>query len=1332
MVLKSSLNPAKGMDISFIEGDCFLLKFFHSVDRDRVLASGPWAFEKNLVVLAPVSDIDNPAEVDLAWCDFHVRIHGLHLGKMTPEIASFIGGKIGRLKDFDLSKGPESWGSFMRLRVAINVTKPLTRALKLRTVLGDEHIVTFTYERLPNFCYLCGRIGHISKWCETRFQANFVDPGDNSPFGPWLRAVTRVDLKTRFPQHSQSHSNPQAFRPRFSPRQSGPTSLYTETRRGTAIFGDFPPVTASPGSSVTHPNPAHSPTTSTQTELSSSVQVTFPSPTLFNPASPIFPQSPLPLLHLLIRNGGDFQGFTGSRIHRKEFIFGRSFVSYAFSHLGLGYALGTSMKSLPILRKEEVLRERNGRFATSAIVYQTATCMTWVFGALVLLGVTTNLHYTVQERLDRVCSNAAWSQSFPEAYVRHNGSPYSDHSPLIVELRPVVKWTLSGSRRCFRFEAAWLQEPVCEGIISKAWSPPGFSLSEKIASVSAKLSGWGHALGQETRDRIKELERFVLTQKHRVVTANTQSRGLRDKAELTKLILQEEIFWKQRSKDLWLKERDRNTGFFYAKARLRHHTNSIRRLRNTDGSWLESAEEVQRCILEYFQGVFTYSNPLPDDIQSGTEHLPTVVDEAIAEDLQRPYTKSEPQSLSQYRPISLCNVVYKVASKTIANRLKPWLDRIISPAQSAFVSGRLITDNVLLAFETNHFLNIHSKGRGLRQGDPLSPYLFLLCTKSLSALFRVAAERGTIPSVAVCRGVPRISHLLFADDTMVFCPANVSTIQHVRQVLDQYKLASGQEINLHKSSAAFSRNTPLGTRQHLASTLGAGKAVLIQAVVQAIPSYSMSCFRLPKTLLVEFQSLVANFFWHDGDKRRIHCKAAWRLLSRPDSLVSKVLKAKYFPRSHLFEARLGAHPSYTWRSIWAAMDLFQAGCRWRISTRHAVRIWQDPWIPRIPSFRIITPKPSSCPWTYVSDLVLASTREWNEVTISALFWPEDRDYILQIPLSFSNVPDLLIWHYSPNGIFSVRSAYHLALSLDSPANSSTGRWDRRMWQVVWQAHIPNKAKVFMWQAIRNILPTASNLVKRLKSESVGCPLCDFVAETPIHTLLHCSFARHVWALSSFQWSLINSHDQSVEEWFAGLILKLSSSDLHLAVMICWSIWWSRNLKLVNKDFLLPLQQSYWHLPPAGWIKVNFDGGFRDRGRVMGLGAIARDASGSCLAWLSIRMHRGGTAELAEAFAAREAICLARRHQWRRMIFEGDCSMLLHKLSNALPDFSVASTLIEDVRSVSFLVESLSFSLVLRSANSAADFLAKCALNQVGDSSCFPPRLDALVLGDLAN
>ncbi|KAL0307521.1 UNVERIFIED_CONTAM: hypothetical protein Sangu_3024900 [Sesamum angustifolium] len=99
-------------------------------------------------------------------------------------------------------------------------------------------------------------------------------------------------------------------------------------------------------------------------------------------------------------------------------------------------------------------------------------------------------------------------------------------------------------------------------------------------------------------------------------------------------------------------------------------------------------------------------------------------------------------------------------------------------------------------------------------------WLFLLRVLELLSSFRVAVKRGTIPSVEVCRGAPLISHLLFVDATKVCCPIIVVTVKHVQQVLDTYKLAFGQEINLHKSSVAFTPNTPLETRQHLVEILG--------------------------------------------------------------------------------------------------------------------------------------------------------------------------------------------------------------------------------------------------------------------------------------------------------------------------------------------------------------------------------------------------------------------------------------------------------------------------------------------------------------------------------
>jgi hypothetical protein len=227
-------------------------------------------------------------------------------------------------------------------------------------------------------------------------------------------------------------------------------------------------------------------------------------------------------------------------------------------------------------------------------------------------------------------------------------------------------------------------------------------------------------------------------------------------------------------------------------------------------------------------------------------------------------------SMKDWRPIALCYVLYKVIAKVLANRLKKVLSKCISLNQSAFVPGRSILDNALAATEIVHYMKSKTRGkqgdvalkldiskaydridwdylreamiklgfahqwvewimmcveivdhsviannenvgpiipgRGLRQGDPLSPYLFIICAKGLLTLIKQAEARGDIHGAKICRNAPTISHLLFADDCFLFFRATKREALTMKHILNTYEGASGQTINLQKSEIFYSRN----------------------------------------------------------------------------------------------------------------------------------------------------------------------------------------------------------------------------------------------------------------------------------------------------------------------------------------------------------------------------------------------------------------------------------------------------------------------------------------------------------------------------------------------
>lgn len=187
-----------------------------------------------------------------------------------------------------------------------------------------------------------------------------------------------------------------------------------------------------------------------------------------------------------------------------------------------------------------------------------------------------------------------------------------------------------------------------------------------------------------------------------------------------------------------------------------------------------------------------------------------------------------PEYVYQFRPISLCNVLYKIFSKVLANRLKKVLPDIIIEHQSAFTKDRLISNNILVAFETLHCMQRYNLGTPefmalkldmSKSYDPLSPFLFLLCTEGLNGLIKQVKVNGDIHGFSLCRRGPKLTHLLFANDSLLFCRAIVEECGHVLDILKNYEETLGQKVNRDKTSLFFSKSVPNETKSSIKQAL---------------------------------------------------------------------------------------------------------------------------------------------------------------------------------------------------------------------------------------------------------------------------------------------------------------------------------------------------------------------------------------------------------------------------------------------------------------------------------------------------------------------------------
>ncbi|XP_057719433.1 uncharacterized protein LOC130933842 [Arachis stenosperma] len=737
---------------------------------------------------------------------------------------------------------------------------------------------------------------------------------------------------------------------------------------------------------------------------------------------------------------------------------------------------------------------------------------------------------------------------------------------------------------------------------------------------------------------------------------------------------------------------------------------------------------------------------------------------------------NHPETLNQLQPISCCNFIYKIISKVLVIRLRRIIDAIVSPIQSAFVGGRLIQDNLVIVQKMFHALNrkgwhasrnlavkidmnkaydrvewsfleatlkafgfnlhwvklimmcvsqvsfkikingILSRSfvpqRGLRQGDPLLPYLFIIVVEIFTILMDKAKEEGRISGVRIAPTTLAISHLLFADDCIIFSKDSEEEVYQLITILNMYTEASGQRINVDKSGITFGNQVPIRNRAEIEEILGlpawdqpgkylglpvqwgrsknnalrwieervsdklcgwkeklltqSGREVLIKSVIQAIPAYAMNVVLFPKGFCHHLSQKVAKFWWASTGKDRDSIGRVGIKFVLAKGMEELVLKAIYFPNENFKVTKAGKGASWIWKSIMHGKDFLLRNGRWLIGNGEKVSILDDNWI--------LNMKKSP-------DVMN------NDVTEDKFSWP-----------------------LKPDGKYTIKTGYHAARKeqhLDNNNSPSTSDDFRDLWRDIWKLKEP---------------------------------------ESTVHALLLCPWTRAAWFGAQIQCYPTVHTVSSFGKWIMDLFKNMkvcTESDYELCSsrvgFLAWEVWKARNQAVHQRSKPSPLlvinntkqmeiefvdfagepainsihgrrtvRRITWRPPLPGWIKCNVDAAFLEVFSRGATAAVFRDHAGNLLTASNSKIAASSPLAV-EALAIREALIIAKNFQLERIIFESD-SLILIQAVKSKASIAEIQIILDDILDFARNISNCGFTWVPREGKALAHVVAKLTAN----------------------
>ncbi|XP_012843177.1 PREDICTED: uncharacterized protein LOC105963331 [Erythranthe guttata] len=835
-------------------------------------------------------------------------------------------------------------------------------------------------------------------------------------------------------------------------------------------------------------------------------------------------------------------------------------------------------------------------------------------------------------------------------------------------------------------------------------------LHTKLRRLKQKLQWWNWNVFGDVFKNKERAEAAVLEAEHIYdLDRSPENRANLKKAtaELTLMLNIEEEFWKQKAACRWATDGERNSKFFHSLVKKKRCVNRIHSISHGD-SVLTSAQEIKDSGINFFSKLLT------DDMLS---LLP--VDESLFFAPQRDFTsvstcpsveeikdacdifeavwdffegRSMPASfaattlvlipkvdfttaLTDFRPISLCNVTNKIITKLLTNRLTPHLPHIISPSQSGFVQGCLISDNILLAQEMVHSISVRCRNsnlilkldmakaydrvqwrflfrvlelmgfsvnlvdiirrcvsscqfsllingeltgyftsfRGLGQGDPLLPTLFVLAADYFSRGLDALYSRCPGMFYSTKGGIP-ISHLAHADDVMICTSCHNFGLKKLRDFLDHYCRTSGQLISVHKSTFTVDRACSDGHLHTISRILSYLRNDLPIIYLGALLYKGWDRGSLFRTLLDRMHARISGWartaLAFGGRlalirstlstmashlvQRQPHW-VAWETICRPvgegglglrrltdvidastyklwfrfraqDSLWARFLQNKYsrnrFPGSSVVSSLY----STVWKRMCRVRKRVQAQIFWRIGPSH-VYFWHDHWFGDGPLSGII----DGGRLTSVRVEYYLVNGQWDRNKLAEDIPFEWIDRICSVPISGVSV-DLPIWRASSNGKFFLTSAWALIRQQHTPTP---------LLRIFLGSCLTRTISIFLWRLLLQRLPVDLKLQSRgtslasrcyccpdpsipvssLVSQSVGSPFVELID----HIFVESPTAKRVWHHFFYLFGYTPAHTTHIPQillYWQHFTLHTLTHHTHITTivpcLILWFLWIARN------------------------------------------------------------------------------------------------------------------------------------------------------------------------------